>query len=100
MLKRLWWLTVGFLLGLGSSFAFARRLRRAIARYAPAEVAERWSGHAQGLGRDVRDALTVGRDAMRAREAELRRGLDAPGAGVRGRVATLPDAGGAREAGQ
>ena len=76
MIKRLFWLGVGFLLGLGSSFAVTRRLRRAAARYAPAEVVERWGGQAHALGRDVRAALTEGRDAMRTREAELRAELE------------------------
>jgi hypothetical protein len=100
VLKRLWWLSIGFVLGLGASFAVVRRLRRAIARYAPAEVADRWGEHAQSFGRDVRDALSVGRDAMRAREAELRRGFDRPVAGLRPSLATGSNAQGAREAGQ
>lgn len=68
MVKRLWWLAVGFVLGLGSSWALTRRLRRLAARYAPAEVIERW-------GTNVRAAVAEGREAMRSREAELRSGL-------------------------
>ena len=67
MIKRLWWLTVGFALGLGSSWALMRRVRRVAQRYVPADVAERW-------GTSVRAAVSEGRDAMRAREAELKRG--------------------------
>jgi hypothetical protein len=68
--KRLFWLVVGFVLGLGSSWAVTRRLRRIAARYAPAEVVDRW-------GSSFRAAVAEGRDAMRAREAELKAGLPA-----------------------
>lgn len=73
MFKRLFWLVVGFALGLGSSWAVTRRLRRIAARYAPAEVVDRW-------GSSLRAAVAEGRDAMRAREAELKAGFP-PGAG-------------------
>jgi hypothetical protein len=73
MFKRLFWLVVGFLLGLGSSWAVTRRLRRVASRYAPAEVVDRWGG-------SVRAAVDEGREAMRAREAELK-GSIARGAG-------------------
>ncbi|HEX5614053.1 MAG TPA: hypothetical protein VFZ83_02760 [Acidimicrobiia bacterium] len=78
MIKRLFWLVVGFVLGVGSSFAVVRRLRRAAARYAPPEVAQRWGRHARGIGHDVRAALDEGRSAMRSREAELRAGIERP----------------------
>jgi hypothetical protein len=68
VIKRLFWLLVGFLLGLGSSWAVMRRLRKAAARYVPADVASRWSGN-------VRAAVSEGREAMRSREAELKADL-------------------------
>jgi hypothetical protein len=68
MFKRLFWLLVGFLLGLGSSWAIMRRLRRVAQRYAPTEVVDRLSG-------TVRAAVDEGRDAMRTREAELKGSL-------------------------
>jgi hypothetical protein len=71
--KRLFWLVIGFALGLGSSWAVTRKLRRVASRYAPTEVADRWSG-------TVRAAVDEGRAAMRSREAELKAGL-ARGAG-------------------
>ena len=73
MFKRLFWLLVGFLLGLGSSWAVTRRLRRVARRYVPTTVVDRWSGN-------VRAAVGEGREAMRAREAELNRAW-APGGG-------------------
>ncbi len=68
MFKRLFWLVVGFIAGLGSSWAIARRLRRLAARYAPPEVADRWGG-------TMRAAVDEGRAAMRLREAELKESL-------------------------
>jgi hypothetical protein len=66
--KRLFWLVVGFVLGLGSSWAVMRRVRRVATRYVPAEVVDRWSG-------TVRAAVGEGRAAMRSREAELKESL-------------------------
>ena len=65
MFKRLFWLVVGFALGLGSSWALTRKMRRVATRYAPAEVVDRWSG-------TMRAAVDEGRAAMRSREAELK----------------------------
>lgn len=68
MFKRLFWLVVGFVLGLGSSWAVMRRVRRVATRYVPAAVVDRWGG-------TVRAAVEEGRTAMRSREAELKEGL-------------------------
>ncbi len=68
MFKRLFWLIVGFLLGLGSSWAVMRRVRRTASRYVPTDVVDRWSG-------TVRAAVGEGRDAMKSREAELKSGI-------------------------
>jgi len=67
--KRLFWLIVGFSLGLLSSWAVTRRLRRMAERFAPADVVDRWSD-------TVRSAVTEGRDAMRTRETELNSSFD------------------------
>ena len=64
MFKRFFWLLFGFALGIGSSWAVSRRLRRIAERFAPADVVDRWSN-------TVRSAVTEGRTAMRAREDEL-----------------------------
>ncbi len=65
MIKRLVWLVIGFLLGLGSSWTVMRRVRRVAVRLAPADVVDRWSD-------SVRAAVNEGRDAMRAREATFK----------------------------
>jgi hypothetical protein len=70
--KRLFWLTVGTLVGLASSFWAQRRLRRAVERYAPDQVARRVSWSVRKLADDVRAAVADGRAAMREREASLR----------------------------
>jgi hypothetical protein len=64
MFKRFFWLLVGFALGIGSSWAVTRRVRRLAERYAPADVVDRWSDA-------VRSAVSEGRTAMRTREHEL-----------------------------
>ena len=76
MLKRLRWMAMG--LGLG---AYAqRRFRQWSRSYAPPEVAARAARRSsQAAGRkatEVRTAFAEGRQAMRQREAQLRRQLD------------------------
>jgi hypothetical protein len=66
------WLIVGFVLGLGSSWALMHRVRRIARRYVPAQVADRWNTN-------VRAAVSEGRDAMRTREAELKTSYGIPG---------------------
>ena len=67
--KRLFWLVLGFTLGVASSWAVTRRVRRIVQRFAPADVVDRWSDN-------VRSAVSEGRDAMRTREVELNSGFD------------------------
>ena len=69
MFKRLFWLVVGFALGIGSSWAVTRRLRRIVQRLAPADVVDRWSDN-------VRSAVSEGRNAMRTKEVELNSSFD------------------------
>jgi len=65
MMKRLFWLLVGAGFGFGASFWLARAVRQTVERYSPPSVLK-------GLADDVRAAAREGRDAMRARERELR----------------------------
>ncbi len=69
LFKRLFWLIFGFVLGVASSWAVTRRVRRAMTRLAPADVVDRWSDN-------VRSAVSEGRTAMRTREVELNSGFD------------------------
>ncbi len=72
MFKRARWMTAGFVLGLGSSYALTRRVKRTVQRYTPPRVADRITGTAAHLRDDVQAAVGEGRHAMRQREAELR----------------------------
>jgi len=67
--KRLFWLIVGFALGIGSSWAVTRRIRRLVVRFTPADAVDRWSDN-------VRSAVSEGRTAMRTRESELNSSFD------------------------
>jgi hypothetical protein len=64
LFKRLFWLLFGFSLGVASSWAVTRRVRRIVQRLAPADVVDRWSDN-------VKSAVSEGRNAMRTREVEL-----------------------------
>lgn len=72
MLRRLFWLGLGVGLGAGLSFWLTRGVRDTAARYAPERVSSDLAEAVRGFGRDVRDAVAEGRDAMRQREADLR----------------------------
>lgn len=78
MFKRLFWLCVGTLIGLASSFWAQRRLRRAVDRLAPDHVRRRVSWSARNLLEDLRGAAADGRSAMQDREAALRAELARP----------------------
>lgn len=78
LLRRLFWLGTGASVGFGGAMWIRARVRRAVARVLPDRVAADVAGGARRAGSTVRDAFTEGRDAMRAREAELRDEL-APG---------------------
>lgn len=72
MPKRTFWFVTGTAAGLGSSLWVQRRVRTAVERYVPETLQERAADAARRVGPAVRDAVTEGRDAMRAREAEMR----------------------------
>jgi gas vesicle protein len=72
VLRRLFWLGLGVGLGGGASFWLTRWVRDTAARYAPERVSSDLADAVKGLGRDVRDAVVEGRDAMRQRESDLR----------------------------
>jgi len=78
MFKRLFWLSTGAVLGMGSSFWVMRAIRQRISQYAPDRVAENVASAARGAREDLRAALIEGREAMRRRESELRAELETP----------------------
>jgi hypothetical protein len=65
VLKRIRWLATGLAIGVGTSLWLERKAKAVAARYSPATRARRLPG-------DVAAAVREGREAMRAREAELR----------------------------
>ncbi len=72
MIRRAFWLVVGYGAGVGTSWWAFGRIRRSVRRYVPAEVAGRVGGTVTHARREVRGAVADGRSAMRRREAELR----------------------------
>lgn len=88
MFKRVTWFSVGVLTGVGASKWLERQARRRLARYLPSaqlgagiEAAGRAREAAANKVSDIRHAVEGGRDAMAAREAELRRQLHLTGDG-------------------
>jgi hypothetical protein len=73
--KRVFWLTVGYGAGLGSSWYAARRVKAAARRYTPEGLGDRVGERVE----DLRYAFVEGRAAMRRREMQLRAELDRPG---------------------
>ncbi len=72
MLRRLFWLSLGFGFGVGSSFWLMRLVKETAARYAPERVSADLTDAIKGFGSDVRLAVADGRAAMRERESALR----------------------------
>ncbi len=72
--KRVFWLTVGYGAGMGSSWYAARKVREAAKRYTPDGLTERVGETVE----TVKAAAVEGRAAMRRREMQLRADLDRP----------------------
>lgn len=70
---------MGAAVGFGGSVWAQRRVKRTVERYLPDRMGADVAQRARYLAADVRDALDEGRDAMRAREEELRRHLGVTG---------------------
>ncbi len=69
MFKRVRWTTLGYVAGLGTSYAVARKVKREVRKLDPQNVG-------QQVSERVRAAMADGRDEMRRREVELRRGYE------------------------
>ncbi|MEZ5244736.1 MAG: hypothetical protein R2707_06555 [Acidimicrobiales bacterium] len=79
-MKRVFWSTVGYAAGLGTSVYVQRRVRRAVEYYTPEQVrrdvavlGRQAADRARDVVIDLREAAAEGAEAMREREAELRR---------------------------
>ena len=72
--KRVFWLTVGYGAGIGSSWYTAPKVKAAARRYTPDGLTERVGERVD----DVKAAVVEGRAAMRRREMQLRAGLERP----------------------
>ena len=72
MLRRIFWFAVGIGFGAGLSWWATRALRRTAERYAPDRVAGELSKSLGRFGAEMKAALSEGREAMQARERELR----------------------------
>jgi hypothetical protein len=79
--KRVFWLTVGYGAGIGTSWYAARKVKAAARRYTPEGLGDRVSETATAISGNVKAAVTEGRTAMREREAELRRAREASTSG-------------------
>ena len=84
MLKRLTWFTTGAIAGVvGAGFA-KRKVKQTAAQLAPSNIAKVAAAKVREKSHDVADAVRDGRDAMRAKEAELRAKLDGDDARAEG----------------
>jgi hypothetical protein len=72
MFKRLRWLGLGALAGVGGSIWAQRRVRQAVDRVMPAQLGHELRRRVGRVSADVRASLGEGRTAMAEREAELR----------------------------
>jgi hypothetical protein len=76
MFRRLFWLVIGAGFGFGVSFWLMRFLRSTVERYSPERVSDDLAEAIRSFGKDLRAAVSEGREAMRERETELRAELE------------------------
>ena len=76
MFRRLFWLVVGAGFGFGVSFWMMRFVRSTVERYSPERVSGDLADAIRAFGKDLREAVAEGREAMRERETELRTQLE------------------------
>ena len=76
MFRRLFWLVVGAGFGFGISFWLMRFVRSTVERYSPERISDDLADAIRSFGKDLREAVAEGREAMRERETELRAQLE------------------------
>lgn len=72
MMKRVSWFVGGAVAGVAGAGYAKRKVKETAAQLAPVHVAKTTIAKARHRGTDIADAVREGRDAMRAKEAELR----------------------------
>jgi hypothetical protein len=81
MFKRATWLTIGFGLGVGTTVAAAREVRKRVDRYQPNAMVDRLTERTISLRDQLLAAVDDGRAAARERELELRERAPGPRSG-------------------
>jgi len=72
MLKRVSWFVSGAIAGIAGAGFAKRKVKQTAAQLAPTNIAKTAAAKVREKGHDVADAVRDGRDAMRAKESELR----------------------------
>ena len=72
MLKRVSWFMSGAIAGIAGAGFAKRKVKRTAAQLTPTNIAKSAAAKVREKGHDVADAVRDGREAMRAKEAELR----------------------------
>jgi Sec-independent protein translocase protein TatA len=92
MIKRATWFAAGVAAGAAGTSYASRKIKTKAAQLTPAKVVKRTAARVRGRGRDLAEAVREGRNAMRAKEDELRSERDARSvAQNRGQVIILSD---------
>jgi hypothetical protein len=73
LFRRIFWVGTGVSMGFGGAMWLRARLLRAVERVMPQRVQKDVAQGLRRAGGSVAGAMSEGRSAMRAREAELRR---------------------------
>ena len=71
-MSRARWLAAGVAVGVAGSVWVEHKVRAVATRYSPSGLAGNATARARAIPSEVRAAVAEGREAMRAREAELR----------------------------
>jgi hypothetical protein len=81
--KRVRWMGFGAVAGVGATMWARQRMRRTVQRYLPAQVSNEVAARARAIGGELRGAFDDGRQAMAAKEAQLRAQIEQGRGGLR-----------------